>query len=101
MLILKEDEIHMKKIDKSNLEGLSKEKKELLKEHMNSASSNINLKAIREWRKYEQEESQSEIMEINGFIKMRKIIQSAMKEKGVTPDEVLKDIYDEMGWDKK
>lgn len=43
----------IKKIDKSNISGLSKNKKDLLKKHMGSASGNIDLNKVREWWKYE------------------------------------------------
>ncbi|WP_154670397.1 hypothetical protein [Bacillus timonensis] len=43
----------IKRIDKSNVSGLSKSKKELLEKHMGSASANIDLNKIREWWKYE------------------------------------------------
>jgi hypothetical protein len=43
----------IKRIDKSNISGLSKNKKDLLKKHMGSASVNIDLNRVREWWKNE------------------------------------------------
>lgn len=43
----------IKRIDKSNISGLSKSKKELLKKHMGSASVKIDLNRVREWWKNE------------------------------------------------
>ncbi|MBD1381347.1 hypothetical protein [Metabacillus arenae] len=43
----------IKRIDKSNVTGLSKNKKDLLKKHMGSASVKIDLNKVRDWWKYE------------------------------------------------
>ncbi|MFC4183974.1 hypothetical protein [Saccharococcus thermophilus] len=42
-----------KKIDKSKNTGLTKSKKELLKKHMGSAPSKIDMNDVRHWWKYE------------------------------------------------
>lgn len=43
----------VKQIDKSNITGLTKRKKEILKRHMGSASSKIDMNKVRDWWKYE------------------------------------------------
>ncbi|MBS2772766.1 hypothetical protein PNH38_07300 [Anoxybacillus rupiensis] len=43
----------IKKIDKSKNKGLTKNKKELLKKHMGSASSKIDMNDVHHWWKYE------------------------------------------------
>jgi hypothetical protein len=42
-----------KKIDKSKFTGLTKNKKKLLKKHMGSAPSKIDMNDVRHWWKYE------------------------------------------------
>lgn len=46
-------EATIKRIDKTNISGLSKNKKELLKKHMGSASTKLDLNKVREWWKNE------------------------------------------------
>jgi hypothetical protein len=41
----------MKKIDKTNITGLNNDKKQLLKKHMGSVSSKIDMNKVREWWK--------------------------------------------------
>lgn len=49
-------EATIKRIDKTNISGLSKNKKELLKKHMGSASTKLDLNKVREWWKNETSE---------------------------------------------
>ncbi|WP_336883836.1 hypothetical protein [Priestia koreensis] len=42
----------IKAIDKSNITGLSKDKKKLLEQYMGSAPSKIDMNKVREWWKY-------------------------------------------------
>ena len=44
---------HIKTIDKTGKTGLTKEKKEILKQQAGSASFPIDLNTMREWSKYE------------------------------------------------
>ncbi|AOZ93763.1 hypothetical protein [Paenibacillus crassostreae] len=43
----------IKKLDLSKYSGLTKEKKALLKDHMGSATSKIDMNKVKEWWKYE------------------------------------------------
>lgn len=43
----------IKKIDKTNITGLTSDKKQLLKKHMGSVSSKIDMNKVREWWKHE------------------------------------------------
>ncbi|MCT2197625.1 hypothetical protein M3G15_21170 [Paenibacillus sp. p3-SID1389] len=43
----------VKKLDLSKYTGLTKEKKAVLKDHMGSASSKINMNRVKDWWKYE------------------------------------------------
>lgn len=47
----REDQI--KKLDQSNYSELTKDKKAILKDHMGSATSNIDMNKVKEWWKYE------------------------------------------------
>lgn len=49
------DDRKPKTIDKTGKSGLTREKKEILKQHQGSASVPIDLNAIREWMKYKDE----------------------------------------------
>lgn len=42
----------IKKLDMTKYTGLTKEKKAILKEHMGSATSKIDMNKVREWWKY-------------------------------------------------
>lgn len=49
----KDMQVAIKKLDLSKYTGLTKEKKAILKEHMGSASTKIDMNKVRDWWKYE------------------------------------------------